>query len=174
MSKLVSIMNPTSPEALKVRLTRRAYLWELLLSILFALPLPLVVLAGGILFVRTPNLGFAIGTIFAAGVIAMPFLFYAALRLNAATLARERAVFGPQAGEIHAPFQGPWFLRRSMVAGSVRSRLVAGLSMSMGFATVGVLMNSLLPGAPFTLILAIIGAVLLVQIYLAVELLLRP
>lgn len=60
-----------------------------------------------------------------AALLALPLVFHASLRLNAATLARERALAGATPLRVYPAMKGPRMLR-SFVAGSVRSRSLAG------------------------------------------------
>lgn len=173
--KVVSILNPSAPEALVVTLGRRAFLREIALAVLLSLPLPLILLLG-VYFARFfPNLLAAgIGTILFAAIFAMPLLWYAFIRLNAATLARERAVIGNLKQKIYPAMGGPLFYRNSMVAGSVRSRILGGLPVTTGgilaFAVMGYVTSGSLFLPPLHILL---GIALAIQVFVLAELL-RP
>lgn len=130
---VVSILNPKSAEAMAVTLGRPAFLREIAIAALLSLSMPLACLVGVYLHASGADLlRIAIGTTAAVAIIAVPLLFYASFRLNAATLARERAVIGSAEQQIHPPMKGPILLRRSMVAGSIRSRMLAGFPFCAG------------------------------------------
>lgn len=126
---LSDILHPQSKEALDRTLGRGPFLKEILLAFVPAVLL-ILILAIFVLVIQRFNTNpfvIIILGLCAIIVLVLPTCFYATLRLNAAVLARERKVFGQNAQIIHAPLRGPHLLRRSMVAGSVRSRLLAGL-----------------------------------------------
>jgi len=171
--KVVSILNPMAPEALAVTLGRRAFLREIALAVLLSLPAPVFPILGIYFFPAGGNLiAFAICTISAAAIFAVPILWYASFRLNAAALARERAVVGGDRQKIYPPMRGPFLLSRSMVAGSIRSLMLAGLPVTTGsilafavvaYATSGSFFMPLLHG--------FLGIGLVIQGFVAVELL---
>ncbi len=126
---LSDILNPQSKEALERTLGRGPFLKEILLAFV---PAVLLILSLAIFVLVVPRFDTNPSVVVILGlcafiVLVMPTCFYATLRLNAAVLARERKVFGQNAQIIHAPLRGPHLLRSSMVAGTVRSRLLAGL-----------------------------------------------
>lgn len=126
---LSDILHPQSKEALERTLGRGPFFKEILLAFV---PAVLLILISAIFvlvvqqFNTNPPVVVILG-LCAFVVLVLPTCFYATLRLNAAVLARERKVFGQKAQIVHAPLKGPHLLRRSMVAGSVRSRLLAAL-----------------------------------------------
>ena len=171
--KVVSILNPSAPEALSVTLGRRAFLREIAVAVLLSLPLPLILLLGGYVarFFSNP-LAAGLVTILFAAIFAMPLLWYAFFRLNAATLARERAVIGRDKQKIHPAMGGPLFYRRSMVAGSFRSRALGGLSVTIGGILAFAIMGYVTRGSVFLPPLHfILGIALAIEVVVAVELL---
>ena len=126
---LSDILHPQSKEALDRTLGRGPFLKEILLAFVPAVLLILILAIFALVVPRfdtNPSVAVILG-LCAFIVLVPPVCFYATLRLNAAVLARERKVFGQNAQIIHAPLRGPHLLRRSIVAGSVRSRLLAAL-----------------------------------------------
>lgn len=172
--RVVSILNPMSEAALSVTLGRRVFLREVVLAVFLAVPLPLMVLAGLYLFVSIANPGIAIGTVVLVSLTAIPLLFYASLRLNAATLARERVFLGGSTGHISAPLKGPLLLRRSMVAGSVKSRVLAGMPGCLGFGAVFATLSFATGGGLFMPLHVPLGALFLVQLGIISQLLTSP
>ncbi len=171
---VVSILNPMSAEAMAVTLGRRAFLREVLLAGLLSLSLPVISLAGVHIYLQTSGvnlIGFAIGLVTVSAITAIPLMFYAALRLNSATLARERAVIGVAKQQLHKPFEGPFLLRRSIVAGSVRSRVVLGLPVCIGFGLQFAYMSYMMTGSAFVFFHVPIGIILAVQIGIVLNLL---
>ena len=167
---LGSVLNPQAAQAMAVELGRRAFLRELVVAVLLSLPLPMVSAAGARLYFygSTTNLmGLVLGVVVVSALTAAPVMFYASLRLNAATLARERAVVGMHEQVIHPPLKGPLLLRRSMLAGSVRSRIIAGLPICIGFGLEFALLAYLTGSSGFLLVHVPIGAMLLAQMILA-------
>lgn len=173
---VVSILDPLSAEAVAVPWGRRAYLREIVIALLWSLSLPLVSFAGIVVFVLTKSTNIvllAITLVTISAVTAIPALVYAGLRLNAATLARERAAFGPSRVKINKARQGPFFERRSIVAGSTRSRFVASLPGSVGFCLEFALVSYLFTGSARTFLNVPIGILLAIQLVVVTELLLR-
>ena len=171
---LVSILNPMSTEAMAVTLGRRAFLREMLMSGLLSLSLPLVSLAGIYVYLHTNGVdlvSLAVGVVTVSALTATPLMFYASLRLNAATLARERAVVCASEQLLHKPFEGPFLVRRSIVAGSIRSRILAGFPACIGFGLEFALMWYVTTGSAFMLLHVPIGMMLAVQMLIAVNLL---
>jgi hypothetical protein len=161
--RIVSILDPPSAEAVKIILGRRMFLHEIGLACLLSLALPALYLGGALLFLSgVEPVGLAIGTVTCAAVTAIPLLAYASLRLNAATLARERAVQDLPAPDIHAPLQGPALLR-SGFAGSVRSRLLSGLPSCIGFGITFAGMSWEATGSLFSPLHLPLGILLVVQ-----------
>jgi hypothetical protein len=173
---VVSIMNPMAPEALAVTLGRKAFLREIALAVLLSLPPSLICLLGVFLFPAGANLvAAAIGIITAVAIFAVPILWYASFRLNAATLARERAVIGSAEQKIYRAMEGPFFYRRSMVAGSVRSRILGGLPITTGGITVFAVMAYVTSGSIFMPLLhVLLGIGLVIEGFVAFELLWSP
>ncbi|MFM7334923.1 MAG: hypothetical protein ACKO1H_11020 [Tabrizicola sp.] len=155
-----------------VTLGRRAFVRELALAFLFSLPLPMICLLGVYSSGLFPNvLVAALGTVLAALILAVPLLWYASFRLNAATLARERAVIGPDKQKIYLPMGGP-LLSQSMVAGSLRSRILGGLPVTMGGILAFAIMGYVTRGSVFLPPLHIIlDIALAIEAVVAVELL---
>jgi hypothetical protein len=170
---LVSILNPTLPEALKVTLGRRVFVREIALSLLLSLPVPMVcMLAISLSQTATDLAAVAIGTISAVAVMAMPILFYASFRMNAATLARERAVLPPGTQRIHGAMKGPFLLRNAMVAGSVRSRIRTGFPVTIaGILTFSVVAYLTMGSLVMPLLHPLLGIVLLLQGFVMFKLL---
>ncbi len=172
---LVSILNPMSAEAMTVTLGRRAFLREMFVASLLSLSLPMVSLAGIYIFSHTTSgvnlVGLAVGVIFVSVLTAIPLMFYASLRLNAAALARERAALGVSEQQLNEPFQGPFWVRRYIVAGSVRSRILAGFPACIGFAVEFALMSYVTTGSAIMLLHVPIGIMLAIQAIIAASLL---
>ncbi len=167
------ILNPMAPEAMTITLGRRAFLRELLKAALLSLPLPMVSLAGVYFYFhnRDVNLiGLGVSVVTISALTGVPLIFYASLRLNAATLARERVYSGVPGQLIHKPLEGPLLLRRSMVAGSVKSRALAMFPGCIGFGLEFVLMSYLMGGGGFFVLYALTGAMLTVQAIIAAKL----
>ena len=138
-----------------------------------SLALPLVFLAGVHLFrqtVGTNRIAFAIAFAVICGFMAILLTIYAALRLNAAALARERAMMGNEGVQVHPPFKGPWLLRRSLVPGSTRSRLLSGLPGCVSFGILFALMSYGTSGSAWTILHLPLGALLALQVILAATL----
>ena len=171
---LGAILNPLSAEAMAITLGRKAFLRELLLAALLPLSLPLVSLVGLYLYLHISSLnliGLVVSVVVISGIAAVPTIFYASMRLNAATLARERVYSLTPEQLIHKPLQGPILLRRSVVAGSVKSRILAGFPVSVGFGLQFALMSYLIGGGCFLVLQVPLGAFLIVQSMIAVNLL---
>jgi hypothetical protein len=170
---VVSIMNPMAQEALTVTLGRRTFLREIALAVVLSLPVPLICLLAVSLAPFGPSLlAVAIGTILTVAIFGMPILWYASFRLNAATLARERAVIGTAKQKIYRAMEGPFFLRHSMVAGSVRSRILGGLPVTIGGMLAFAVMAYATSGSIFMPLLhVLLGICLVIQYFVAVELL---
>jgi len=167
-------LNPASAEALAITLGRNAFLREVLLAALLSLSLPMVSLAGVYFYLQGGDvnlIGLFVSVITISALTAIPLIFYASLRLNAATLARERAYSGAPEQLIHKPLEGPLLLRRSMVAGSVKSRILAMLPGCIGFGLEFALMYYLTSGSGFFFLHALTGAMLIIQASIAANLL---
>jgi hypothetical protein len=171
--KVVSILNPMAPEALAVTLGRRAFLREVAFAVLLSLPTPVIPLLGIYFFPAGGNLiALAFGIIAAVGMLAIPILWYASIRLNAATLARERAVVGGSEQKIYPPMRGPFLVSRSIVAGSIRSLILAGLPVTTGGILVFAVIAYATSGSLFMPLLHfLLGIGLVIQGFVAVELL---
>ncbi|MBW4960968.1 hypothetical protein [Sulfitobacter sp. CW3] len=157
-----------------ITLGRKAFLRELVVAALLSLTLPMVSVAGVYFYIHISAMnpiGLALGVIVVSGLTAIPLIFYASLRLNAATLARERASAGVPEQLIHKPLEGPFLLRRSIVAGSVQSRIIAGFPVCIGFGIEFALMAYLTNSIGFLLLHVPIGATLAAQIIIAANLL---
>jgi type IV secretory pathway VirB3-like protein len=137
MSKALGpLLDPRSPQAIAIILSRGAFFRELVIAIAFGLTLPASILgstylAAGLNLENPVAFGFFSVTL--SAIFAMSIMFYAMLRLNAAVLARERACLHEQGQTIHAALQGPIWLRSSFVAGSVKSRILCTLPGFVGF-----------------------------------------
>lgn len=167
------ILNPMAPEAMTITLSRRAFLRELLNAALLSLPLPMVSLAGVYFYFHNSDvnlIGLGVSVVTISALTGIPLIFYASLRLNAATLARERVYSGVPGQLIHKPLEGPLLLRRSMVAGSVKSRALAMFSGCIGFGLEFLLMSYLTGGGGFFVLYALTGAMLAVQAIIAAKL----
>lgn len=144
MSKFpVSIMDPESNEATALTLGRRAFFREIVIAGLLSFPLPTVFLGGVYVYRHAGNINlpvFAIALVLIFGLTTIPLIFYASFRLNAATLARERAITGSSKQRLYPPLKGP-FLLHSIVAGSLRSRILAGFPACIGFGLLFALMS---------------------------------
>lgn len=172
MSQGVSILNPLSAEAMAVTLGRGAFLREIAIAALLSLAVPLACLVGVYLHISGANLlAVAIGTITAATIIAGPVLFYASFRLNAATLARERAVVGGSEQRIHPPLKGPLLFRRSMISGSVRSRILSGFPACIGFGLVFAVASYIMADSRIMILCVPPGIMLAAQAAIATNLL---
>jgi hypothetical protein len=170
---VTSVLNPMSAEAVAVRLGPRAFGRELLLALALSLSLPLVFLAGSYLFhetIGTKRIGLAIAFALIFGLTAMLLIVYASLRLNAATLARERATLGSEEVLVHSPFKGPWLLKRSFVPGSTRSRLLSGLPACVGFGIPFGLMSYATTGSPLMVLHLPLGLTIAVQVLVVASL----
>lgn len=168
------ILNPMVPEAVTITLDRRAFLSELFKAALLSLPLPMVSLAGVYFYLHNSDvnlIGLIVSVVTISGLTGIPLIFYASLRLNAATLARERVYSGALGQLIHKPLEGPLLLRRSIVAGSVKSRALSMFPMCIGFGLEFVLMSYLTGGGGFFVFYALTGAMLAVQAMIAAKLL---
>lgn len=168
-----SILNPLSLEAVAARLGPWAFFRELLIALILSLSLPLVWVIGTVVLHQTSSsnlLGVTVGVIVAMALIAIPLTFYASLRLNAATLARERAVMGAENVRVHAAFQGPFLLKRSFLPGSTRSRILSGFPSCIGFGLVFALMSYATSGSPWTILHLLLGAAIAVQAIVIVSL----
>lgn len=171
-----SVLDPMSGEGATEILDARAFLREVGIAALLALPLPLVgALAGWAYLVlegKTLTL-VLIGPVFLGAVIAMPVVFYASLRLNAATLARERALAlaGATPLRVYPAMKGPRMLR-SFVAGSVRSRLLAGFPGMFGITGAAFVFTCLIHGGALdiSLFMLLPGAVLVGHAIIVVRL----
>lgn len=168
------VLNPMAAKARAVTLDRAAFLRELLIAALMSLPLPMVSVAGVLFYLHnstTNLLGLAIGVILVSGLTCIPLIFYASLRLNSATLARERASTVLSEQLIHPPLKGPPFLRNSIVAGSVRSRIMTGFPGCLGFGMEFALLSWLTGGSVIIPLHAPIGVALLAQAIVVAQLL---
>jgi hypothetical protein len=170
-----SILNPMAPEALAVTLGRRAFLGEIGVAVLLSLVAPVVCLLGVYASSFGANLlAVLIGTITAVAIFAVPTLWYASFRMNAASLARERAVTGREGQKIHPTMSATLFLGRSMVAGSIRSRILSGLPITLGGILAFAVLAYVTTGSVFMPLLhVLLGVGLLVEICVASELLFR-
>lgn len=170
---VTSVLNPMSAEAVAVRLGPKAFGRELLLALALSLPLPLVFLAGSYFFhqtIGTNRIGLAIAFVVICGLTAVSLIIYASLRLNAATLARERAMLGSDGVRVHSPFKGPWLLKRSFVPGSTRSRLLSGLPACVSFGILFGLMSQATTGSPLVILHLPLGLAIAVQVLVVVSL----
>ena len=140
---LGSILNPESDKATALTLGRGAFLREIDIAGLLSIPLPPVFLCGLYVYRHAGGinlLDIAIAPILISGLTTIPLIFYASFRLNAATLARERAIAGSSEPRIYPPLKGP-FLLHSIVAGLVRSRILASFPACIGFGLLFALMS---------------------------------
>lgn len=161
-----SILNPRSEQSLTVTLDRKSYLREILISLLLSLFLSLLSLAGAYVYKQSDGIdivGFIVICFTFALIFAAPPLWYAMFRLNAATLARERAVFGAPNQKIHASLKGPPTMGNTMVASSVRSRIVSSFAVNISAALALSIGCYVVTGSAFTFIHVIIGIILIVQ-----------
>lgn len=166
------LLDPMSIEAVSITLGRTAFLRELLLASLLSLSLPVISLAGIYVYQHNSNvnlIGLMIGVISMSAITAIPLVGYASLRLNAAILARERACAGAPEQIVHEPFKGPFMLRRTFVAGSVKSRILSGFPVCIGFGLQFALM-SFVTGGGFLVVFVPLGAWFAVQVAIAARL----
>ena len=174
MSKTLGpLLAPQSPQAIAIVLSRGAFLRELVISMAFGLTLPMSILGTTYLaagFNLDKPVAFGVISVTISAIFAMPIMFYAMLRLNAAVLARERAYLREQNQTIHAALQGPIWLRRSFMAGSVKSRILSALPGFVGFGFIFVWPVSML-NVPFTGLHLVVVLVLVVQGLVAIGLL---
>lgn len=144
MSKFpVSILDPDSSEATALTLGRGAFLREIVIAGLLSFPLPIVFLGGVYVYRHAGDINlpvFTIALVLISGLTTIPLIFYASFRLNAATLARERAIAGSSMQRLYPPLKGP-FLLHSIVAGSLKSRILAGFPACIGFGLLFALMS---------------------------------
>jgi hypothetical protein len=171
-----SIFDTMSVKEKRHRPGRREFLREILVCGLLGLALPGVALGGMAVHGLTDGAApawVAIGTGLILFVVAVPVTVLAMFRLNAAAVARERAVMAPSEPVIHPPLQGPLLLRRSMVAGSARSRIVAGLPGSIGFCAVFAIIAAGTGQGVFILPFVLLGIVVACQAVTAAWLLRR-
>jgi len=138
-----SILNPESDKATAPTLGRGAFLREIVIAGLLSIPLPLVFLGGLYVYRHAGGMNLfdiAMALILISALTTIPLIFYASFRLNAATLARERAIAGSSEQRTYPPLKGP-FLLHSIVASSVRSRILAALPPCIGFGLLFALMS---------------------------------
>lgn len=117
------------------------------------------------------DIGLMVGVATVSAATAIPLIFYASLRLNAATLARERAYSDEPERLMHKPFEGPFLLRRSIVAGSVKSRVLAVFPSCIGFGLEFALMSYLTGASAFLFFHVLIGGTLVIQAFIVANLL---
>lgn len=168
------LLNPGSPKAMAITLGRRAFLHEILMAALLSLTFPIPSLVGVYLYFHSSDvnlIGLMVGVVTVSAVTAIPLICYASLRLNAATLARERVYSDEPERLIHKPFEGPLLLRRSIVAGSVRSRILAIFPSCIGFGLEFALMSYLTGTSAFLFLHVLIGGTLVLQAFIVANLL---
>ncbi|NEX47318.1 hypothetical protein [Pseudotabrizicola algicola] len=170
--RVVSILDPTSAAASHVVLGRAAYLRELAIAAGLSVAMPAAVLIGVALF----HLGYSLvaAAIIASAintVTAVPLMVYATLRLNAASLARERCVISPRTHRIYQPLRGPLRWGGHYFAGSTRSRTISGLPGSLAAAMVFAVFALVTEDSMFRYFHIPIGLVLLLQAAVAASLL---
>ena len=169
-----SIFNPMSAASRAVTLGPRAFLREIIIAGLLSLSLPLISIAAYCIYLQNPGVdivGLAIGVVTMSAVTAIPLIVYASLRLNAATLARERAVFGASGQRIYEPLEGPVLMRNTIVAGSIRSRFLSGFPTVIGFSIQAALMWYAVTGIAFTFVHIPLAIILAIQVVIAADLL---
>ena len=168
------LLNPGSPKAMAITLGRRAFLHEMVMAALLSLTLPITSLVGVYLYFHSSDvnlIGLMVGVVTVSAVTAIPLICYASLRLNAATLARERVYSDEPERLIHKPFEGPFLLRRSIVAGSVKSRILAMFPGCLGFGLEFALMSYLTGASAFLFLHVPIGGALVIQAFIVANLL---
>lgn len=154
-------MQPDSEEALG--LDRLSFLRELGIAVMLSTGLPIAVSAGVFFASHGFNLlAVAVCTICGAAITAVPLLCYAFSRLNAATLARERAVRGGSAPKIFQPFQRPFSRPGLPAACSVKSAIIAALPGLTGMGMTGVVLSSALGTSILTPVNFVLGINLIV------------
>ena len=117
-----------------VSLGRRAFLREIILALISATVLPILFLiAMWCIQLGAPIAPTVIFTWLAIFCVVAPVIIYSSLRMNAAALARQRHIDGQDGITIHEPLKGPWGGSRVAIAGSVTSRITAGLPCSVSF-----------------------------------------
>jgi hypothetical protein len=169
-------LNPLSAEAVATRLGKWAFLREILIALVLSLPLPLVWVIGETVWHQTPKanrLGVAVGMFVAAYVIAGPVLLYASVRLNAASVARERTVKGAGKVRIHRFYGMAWpFPRpRAILPSSTRSRILCCFPACVSFGLLFAKVSHAMTGSPWTDIHLLLVGFILVQAMVAVSLL---
>lgn len=133
-----------------------------------SLPLPCTFLV--FLWASVQNTSAAFFTFYLAFAITGLLECFAFSRLNAATLARERAVFGASQ-PIHPPWQGPIVLRCFWVQGSTRSQFLALFPFHLGLALMATLLLLGTSDAHFLLFLLPLLLILFLQLKIAARLL---
>ncbi len=137
LRRLVSLPKRMTAEALATPLGRGGFLREIRIALLSSLSWPFILLLFIWAGVRNTNAAFF--TFYLVFAITGLLGTYAFSRLNAATLARERAVFGASQ-PIHPPWQGPILLRCFWVQGSTTSQFLALFPFHLGLALTATLL----------------------------------
>ena len=167
-------LNPLSAEAAATRLGKWAFLREILIAFVLSLPLPLVWLIGEIVWHQTPNanrLGVAVGIVAASFLIAGPVALYASVRLNAASVARERTVRGADKVRIHRFYGMAWPYRRSLLPSSTRSRILCCFPACVSFGLLFAQVSHAMTGSPWTYMHLFLVGFIIVQAIVAASLL---
>lgn len=133
-----------------------------------SLPLPFTFLV--FFWATVQNTKAAFFTFYLAFIITGLLGTYSFSRLNAATLARERAVYGASQPN-YPPWQGPILLQYFWVQGSTRSQFLALFPFHLGFALVATLLLLGTHDAHFLLFLPPMLLILFLQLKIAVRLL---
>lgn len=167
------VFNPLAAKARAVTLGRAAFLRELLIAALMSLPFPMVSIAGFVFYWHnsTNLVGIMFGVLLVSVLTCIPLIFYASLRLNSATLARERASTVVSEQLIYPPHKGPPFLRNSSVAGSVKSRIMSCFPVCLGFGMEFALLSWLTGSSAIVLLHVPIGVAFLAQAIVVAQLL---
>ena len=168
LRRLLSTPKWMTAEALVIPLGRAAFLREIGIAVLMSFSLPFTFLL--FLWVSVQNTSAAFFIFYLAFAITGLLETYSFRRLNAATLARERAVFGASQ-PIHPPWQGPIVLRCFWVQGATRSQFLALFPFHLGLALIATLLLLGTRDAHFLLFLLPLLLILFLQLKAAARLL---